>query len=124
MSQPSESLVPLKNSLKQTVKFQQISDKILELLKVVPDIESLKHSNELIQYICNLIELYSKKKYKINKKNLLLFTMNRVLTLTEEDMNTIKSTVQYLHENKPIKKITYLSKILNLGKKSIKAKTI
>lgn len=113
-------LVPLRNSLKQSVKFQQISDIILERLKVVPDIEAQKLSLELISFICNLIEYFAKHKYKINKESLLLFTLKRVVSLTDEEEKVIKDGILYLHSNKLIKGISKLGYLLEYGKTALK----
>ena len=119
-----EPLVPLKNSLKQSAKFQTISDKIVENLKVIPELDSHKHSVELVQYVCNLIELYVKGKYKINKENLLIFTLNRLISLNEEDTLFIKQTIQYLLDNKLVKKATVLKKGFEFAKGFVKKRII
>ena len=115
-------LVPLKNSLKQSIKFQTISDKILTTLKTIPDIDGKKLSIELIEYMCNLIEHLVKKHYKLDKANLLLFTLNRASTLSEAEMIAVKETIQYLHDNKLIKKVPLLSHILQYSKTFFKSK--
>ena len=121
----SEPLVPLKHSLKQANKFQTISDKILLNLKEsIPDIESQKLSVELIEYVCNLIELYVKHSYKLNKENLFIFTLKRVVNLSDDETEFIKKTIQYLHDNKLIKKITSITKGLNLTKSALKKKFV
>lgn len=116
------TLVPLKNSLKQSVKFQSISDAIVERLKQVPDLEAQKLSLELISFICNLIEYYSKHKYKINKENLLLFTLKRVVSLSEEEERVIKDAITYLHTNKLIKSVSKLTYLLEYSKNALKKK--
>jgi hypothetical protein len=113
-------LIPLKNSLKQSAKFQQISDIILERLKVVPDLETQKLSLELISFICNLIEYYAKHKYKINKEGLFLFTIKRVVSLSEEEEKLIKDGISYLHTNKLIKSVSKLSYISHYLKNKLK----
>ena len=115
-----EPLVPLKNSLKQSAKFQSISDKIVENLKVIPEIDTHKHSIELVQHVCSLIELYVKHKYKINKENLFIFTLNRLISLNEEDTLFIKQTIQYLLDNKLVKKATVSLKLFEFAKEFVK----
>lgn len=114
------NLVPLRHSLKQSVKFQQISDIILERLKVVPDIEGQKLSLELVSFVCNLIEYYAKHKYKINKESLLLFTLKRIVSLSEEEEKLIKDGISYLHTNKLIKSVSKLGYLLEYGKTALK----
>lgn len=112
-------LVPLKNSLKQSVKFQQISDVIVEKLKLI-NIDGNKHSIELINFIANLIEYLVKHKYKINKENLLIFSLKRVVELSSEDEDIIRNTIQYLHDNKLILKVSKIKYILEYSKNLIK----
>lgn len=114
------ALIPLKHSLKQNVKFHTVSDKIIEHLKLIPDLETQKISIELINYICNLIEYLVKHKYKINKENLFIFTLKRVVELSDQDEEIIKATIKYLHENKLIKIVSKLSYILEYSKNVIK----
>jgi len=119
----AELVIP-KNSLHQSVKFQEISDKVLARLKTIPEIDSQKHSLELVEFICNLIEALVKKKHKLNKENLLLYTLKRATDLNEDDIALIKEAIQYLHENKLIKKISNFSYIGSYIKKAIKSRIL
>ena len=119
-----EKFVPLKNSLKQANKFQVVSDKILLNLKAIPNIEDHKLSVELIEYVCNLIEFYIKKKYKIDKENLLIFTLKRVLALSDAEIEVIKQHVHYLIDNKLIKAVTSVQKGLEYAKTFFKSKIV
>ena len=102
-----KQLIPLKNSLQQSSKFQEISDKILSRVKDIPNLSEHRTNNELIALVCNLIENLVKKKYNLNKLELLLFTFKRALPdLTIEEEQIIKSAVEFLHVNKLIKKIS------------------
>lgn len=114
-------LVPLKHSLKTTVKFNQISDIIVDKLKLIGDIDGQsKLSIELINFITNLIEYMVKHKYKINKENLLIFSLKRVVSLSEEEEEIIKNTIKYLHDNKLIVKVSKLKYLLEYSKNIIK----
>ena len=114
------NLIPLRNNLKASVKFQQISDIILERIKTIPDIETQKLSMELISFVCNLIEYYTKHKYKINKENLLLFTLKRLVSLSAEEEVVIKNVIEYLHINKLIKSVGRLNYLIEYGKTALK----
>jgi hypothetical protein len=98
-----QTLVPLKHSLKQSFKFQDISSKLLCRLKDIPNVGECKLDVELIKFVCSNIEILCKKKYKIDKLELLLFTMKKLVDLTAEDEQHIKSVVEFLHTNKLIK---------------------
>lgn len=116
-------MVPLKHSLKTSVKFQSISNEIVEKLKLIGDIDgNSKLSIELINFICNIIEYLVKHKYRINKENLLIFSLKRVVELTSEEEEIIKNTIKYLHDNKLILKVTKLKYLLEYSKNLIKSK--
>jgi len=117
-----EPLVPLSHSLKQSHKFQSISDKILLNLKAIPDIDNEKLAYELAEFVCNLIELYAKHSYKINKENLFFFTLNRIVQLTPEEMELIKKHIKNLWDSGRIKKITAIKRIFHFTKSAIKSK--
>lgn len=98
-------MIPLKHSLMQSAVFKEISDNMLVYIKQVPNLEEHKLNNELILLLCNLIENLCKKKHKIDKLNLLITTMKRVIPLTESDEQVIKQAVEFLHSNKTIKAV-------------------
>jgi hypothetical protein len=109
-------MLSLKSVLKTTSKFQEISDIIVELLKQVPDIETLKLNNELILYICNIVEELCKKKYKINKLDLLLATLIRVIpSITEDEKKLITDIVEFFHANKQIIGVTKIAKFASMA---------
>ena len=112
-----KQLVPLKNSLQQSSKFQQISDLILCRIKDVPNVEEHKTNNELIVFMCNLIENLVKKKYNLNKLELLVFTLKRAVELSPEDESIVKNAVEFLHANKLINKIATSSQLKQYIKK-------
>lgn len=102
-------IIPLKNNLQQSVKFQQISDELYLSIKDIPEIEKLKCDAQLLEFLCTGIEHLCKKKYKLDKLALLKYTLKRVCELTPEDENLITSIVEYLLANKLIKKVTMLT---------------
>jgi len=98
-------MVPLKHSLMQSAVFKEISDNMLVYIKQVPNLDEHKLNNELILLLCNLIENLCKKKHKIDKLNLLITTMKRVIPLSESDEQVIKQAVEFLHSNKTIREV-------------------
>ncbi len=112
-----KQLVPLKNSLQQSSKFQQISDLILCRVKDIPNLQEHRLNNELIVLICNLIENLVKKKYNLNKLELLLFTLKRAVELSPDEEELVKSAVEFLHVNKLINKIATSAQLKQYVKK-------
>ena len=102
-----DKLIPLKFLLKEQNKFLTISQKVMKKLDNIVNIDDLKHNPELINFICNLIEYYVKKKYNINKENMLIYICNKAFkSMSDEDTEKIKDIVKYLHNNKLIVKIS------------------
>jgi len=100
-------LIPIKNTLKQSVRFQQISDLVLEGIKIIPNISEHKINLELIELICNIIETFCKKTYKLDKLNLFFYTLKRIdPSLTSDEEDKIKNDIEYLHNNGIIKAIS------------------
>ena len=65
--------VKIESTIKK-IKQKEIVEKVKNVLKEIPDIESLKLNLELTSLICNLVENSSKniKKYKILKKDVVI----------------------------------------------------
>ena len=124
MAQPipvTQALIPLKNSLKQQSKFQRISDEIIENLKQIPELDV--KSVELIQHICNIIEHLVRKHYKLDKENLLVYTIKRAIPdVTDEDIEFVKKTVQYLLDNSLISKVKLTKYVSLYTKKFFRSK--
>jgi len=117
------ALIPVKNSLKQQQKFQTISDTIIAHIKQLPE-PDLKNV-ELIKYICDLIEFFVKRKYKIDKESLMIYTIKKLFPeITDEDVSFVKQTVQYLIDNKLIKIVKTSQYIGLYAKNFIRSKII
>jgi hypothetical protein len=104
-------LVPLKNSLKQVSKFEEIANQIVEYIKQIPNLVNEKNNVELINLICNCVEYLCKKKYKINKESLLVYALKKALgdDFTPEDEALVKKNIEYLHSNGLIKSVSKLA---------------
>jgi hemoglobin-like flavoprotein len=104
-------LVPLRNSLKQLSKFEQIANQIVEYIKQIPNLSNEKNNLELIALVCNCIEFLCKKKYKINKENLLIYALKKALgeEFSQEDEVLVKKHIEYLHSNKLIKTVSKIT---------------
>lgn len=98
-----QKIVPLKNTLLQSAIFKEISDKIIEYLNKIPNLEENKLNNELILLMCNMIESLCKKKHNIDKAFLLIQTLKRVCSIDEKDEKIIRSAIQFFWSNGKIK---------------------
>ena len=64
-------------------------------------------NNEFLLLICNLVEhLVNKKKYKIDKKVLVVEILNQLFTLNAVEKANVESNIEFLWNNKNIKKVS------------------
>ena len=103
----TDLIIQSKNTLLRDKRFYEIKDIILKRLQEFPNITSYKFNNEFLSFAMTLIEHLVKKKDKINKKEL-LFEIFDVLfpELTSEEKQQIGAGVEFLLDNKQIKKVS------------------
>lgn len=115
--------VPLKNNIKRQIKIKQLIDYIVNELK---GLQLNKLDPALCEHLCNLIENFVKKKYKIDKSDLLiqiykaLFPSNN--GITDADITQIKLIVQHLLDSKLIQKMPFIKTVANYVLKVAKSK--
>jgi len=109
----------LKSTLKSHVLFELVLDKIVQELKKLPNLQSFKLNNEMASLVCTLIENTVKKKDKVDKKKLAVQVLTLVFTLNPAEQIVISNQIEYLLENKLIKKIkkAITTRIFRKGKK-------
>ena len=99
-------LVNPKNDLYQDIKACEIKNKICDRLNKIENLQGYKLNNEFLVLACNLIEYYVKKKYNIDKQNLLITIYDSIfLNLSEEEKATVRTNIQFIFNNEHIKKI-------------------
>lgn len=104
-------LIKPKRELAKRVKTAKIVNEIVNLLQDLPssDINEMRSNPELIKYVCNLVENLIKKKYKPDKRKIVLDILSKVIpNLTEADKRNIGDIIEFLHGNGDIKKIKWL----------------
>ena len=101
------TLVPIQNSLAVDVKRIEIKNKIITRIgELGLDIANYRNSTEFMLLILNLIEHLVIKKDKINKKELAIEILDTVFGLTDIDKANVDSNIEFLHQNKNIKKVS------------------
>jgi hypothetical protein len=101
------ALVPIQNSLAVDVKRIEIKNKIITRIgELGLDIANYRNSTEFMLLILNLIEHLVVKKDKINKKELAIEILDTVFGLTDIDKANVDSNIEFLHQNKNIKKVS------------------
>ena len=113
------NLVPIQNSLAFDVKRIEIKKKIINrIVELGLNIANYRNSTEFLLLILNLIEHLVVKKDKINKKELAIEIVSEVFGLNELERNNIDSNIEFLHQNKNIKKVS-MFKLFYAGVKEL-----
>jgi len=102
-------LVSIQNQLSTDVKKNEIKKKVVARLTELGLVDAkYKNSNEHLLLVCNLIEHVAEKskKNKINKKELALDILQQVFSINATERIAIDSNIEFLWENKSIKKIS------------------
>ncbi len=103
----TDQIIQPKYSLLSDKRFSDVKEIILKRLQEFQNIDKYKFNNEFLSLACSLIEHLVKKDDKINKKELLL-TIYDVLfpNISLEDKQQISSNVEFLLDNRQIKKVS------------------
>ena len=104
-SQSLANLVPLKNSLALIVKKGNIIDTIVSQIVEIPEFSSLKGDLEIAKYVCNIVEHLVSKKSGIDKQDIVVQALTKVFNLNYEEQAVLRTTIQFLWDNKQIKKV-------------------
>lgn len=101
-------LISLNNTLYQDVRKNEIIEKIMNRLNELK-LVNIKYIGdaEFIKYLMNIIEYLVIKKDKIDKKELLLLIFKNHYNATDNDLIIIDKIVEYIFNNKGIKKVSY-----------------
>ena len=106
--------VKMKHSLATFNKEEVIKHKIIEHIRAIPSYEHLKYDPECVLYVCNLVE-EAYDKYidgkKPDKKNLVVTIMTLIFCMRPEEQKNIEQTIDFLWNNKKIKKVKMIKKI-------------
>ena len=105
-------LVHAKHGFDAFIKENDLIDRLKNKLSSIPNITLQgKFSMELILYVCNIIEneILSNKKHKINKLEILKKVFQSLFPFTPDEIKMLEQCVQFLHDNKKIKKLSCLT---------------
>jgi len=101
-------LINLGKGLQKDYKIDQLNKVLLNRLHELNMIQpKYKLDNELINYITNMVEHFVVKDDKIDKKQFVLDFMKTNFSATDEDLEIIDKAIEYLYNNKKIKKVSY-----------------
>ena len=104
--------VKLKNSLsKHTTYHNLITDLSSKILISIPKLETLKMDPELTKLVYNSVHnsISNKDSDKFDEDEIVLQIVNKLFNLTPEESDQVRSQIEFLKNNKQIKK-TAISK--------------
>jgi len=102
-------VITLKNSILVDVHKTEIKTAIIKrVAELNLDLVKWKINPEFLSLLCNMIEHLVEKKDKINKLDFAIEIVNDLLSgsLTSDEIAIIKSTIEFIHQNKNIKKVS------------------
>ena len=95
-----------KHSLMTDIKKAKTIQNIISNIQQIPDFQKYKNDLEIIKYVCNLTEnLIKEKKSGLMKKEIVITSLTKVFNLTENEKKMISDAVEFLSNNKKIKKL-------------------
>lgn len=98
-----------KNGLDRTIKKNDIINKIIKRVQEFPDFRNYKDDMETLLFVCMLVEhlvINKKDKEKIDKKELVIEVYDKCFGANQINKETVGRNVQFLYDNKRIKKIS------------------
>lgn len=108
------------NALYRDAKVSKLVNKILDKVSSIPNYQEHRQDMELLRMITIMIEhsVNNKdKKVKIDKADIVFQIYNKLFDkITPSEINSIKSNIEYLHNNGHIKKIGCINVIVGILK--------
>ena len=103
------AIVGLKNNILVDVKRNEVKTKIIKRLDELGiQINLYRHDYEMLALVCNLVEYLVSKKDKISKCDVVIDVYKNYFPDIEEfAIGTIRKNIDYLHQNKQIKRVSY-----------------
>lgn len=106
----SLTIVPLKNNILLDVKVNDIKASIIKRIQELHlDDVKYKLDAEFLTLVCNLVEHLVIKKDGIPKKSLVMDIFRDLFSiqLTDDNIATIERNIDFIHNNKAIKKVSW-----------------
>lgn len=119
-------LVKPKNKLKREQYNNELKKLIIDKVKELDNVGTLKFDNELLKYVCNCVENGLKPKYekkqKTNKKALVIEIFEEIFSLNEDEKKKIGNNIEFLISNEMIQTVNIISKCGLVGFNYLKSK--
>ena len=114
-------IVP-KHALYDDIKKNVIIQKIIAEIQKIPDYSKYRVDLELITFIINQVEnMITKKKQGALKKDIVLTVFQKLFNTTPQEIKLLSDSIDFLANNKRIKKLSIYKKYLKpFGKYLVK----
>ena len=114
-------IVP-KHALFDDIKKNVIIQKIIAEIQKIPDYSKYRVDLELITFIINQVEnMVTKKKQGVLKKDIVLTVFQKLFNTTPQEIKLLSDSIDFLANNKRIKKLSIYKKYLKpFGKYLVK----
>ena len=105
----------LKNNIDKHNIYYSLLKLITDKIRLIPNYELLRNETELILLVCNIIENLIKQgnKNKVDKKKLVIDVFTSVFGLTITEIEALKITIDFLFNNRLIKRISFRKWVRN-----------
>ena len=105
----------LKNNTDKHNIYYSLLKLITDKIRLIPNYELLRNETELILLVCNIIENLIKQgnKNKVDKKKLVIDVFSTVFGLSLTEIEALKITIDFLFNNKLIKRISFRKWVRN-----------
>ena len=99
-----------KNSARHVMLKNEIIDFVIKEIQKIPNYQEMKNNLELIRFVCNMLEnLITNNNEKIDKKQTVIDIISQLFCFfNEDDKKAIANQVQFLFDNKFIKKVSMI----------------
>ena len=116
--------IKFRNTLKKHNISFSVIEQISEKIKKIPQYESIRIELELVKCVCNIIENCIKKgnNKKIDKKDLVINCLSSVYNYNDQEKLLVGSLIDFLFNNKQIKKSSTYKLVKNYLLSYTKAK--
>ncbi len=119
-------LVKPKNKLKREQYNNELKKLIIEKVKELDNVGTLKFDNELLKYVCNCVENGLKPKYekkqKTDKKALVIQIFEEIFSLNEDEKKKIGNNIEFIISNEMVQTVNIISKCGLVGFNYLKSK--
>jgi len=132
MAETYDTLVPnvtdkitVKNSLFDDIKKSKIIETITKEIQKIPEHSKYRNDIELIKFSVNLAEnMITEKKAGILKKEIVSNVFQKLFNLNPTEIKSLSDTIEFLKNNKKIKKIPIKRKYIYPFLRYLKKKLI